>query len=180
MILIDTTYFVGNIELAERDPTNVGGKQALELYINKYEPIFMRNILGVNFYNVFINDISQPRMIELCYGKDYEIDGKWYHWQGLVDTVMTGYKVSPIAMFIYLSWKREKATLTSRAGQSIPETDNERRVNAIQEMVLVECQMASIIRGMHHFLNSYPDVYPEWDKHQINVLLLLKNNEFGF
>lgn len=183
--LITLDFFIGDINLPGRDKT--GSDQGLQRYINEYGPVFMRQLLGLDFYNLFLSEIATPRMIALRDGKEYQVDGKTKYWQGLVQVYGTGeniVRISPIAIAIYLAWNRNKATRTTNTGEAKPQTDNSVQVNAIQKMVQVENKMVEIVRSMHEYLKTDTTTgaltYPEWDYTETNYYLLKKNNEFGF
>lgn len=180
MALITPDDFIGDINLPQRDATDTPGRAALQLYIYENEPDFMRQLLGVNFYEVFKDDIAQTRMIELRDGKTYQVDSEYFYWPGLIEVIEGGKRISPIAIWIYLQWMRNKVTRTGKTGETKIASDNATQISPIQKMVQVENKMVKIIRKMHHFLDNNTTTYPEWDKEAIKPYLLVTNNEFGF
>lgn len=179
--MIDITFFFNDIDIAERDQT--GYTRALKDCITRYEPQFLIKALGYPFYKDFIDNQSAPNYQDLINGKEYTVDGKLYKWQGLIQVIGTGddeIKISPIAMYIYLQWKRIVATKSLQTGETRQLTANSTPLNAVDKMVDAENQMVTIIREMHDYLNNNTTDYPLWDKTRIDLYLLVKNNYFGF
>lgn len=179
--LITLDWFDGDANMPARDKT--GSDQGLQRYINEYEPKFMREVLGVGFYEVFKTDQADPRMQELINGVIYQVDGKDKYWQGLASETGTGVntvRLSPIADYVFYMWNKGKVTRPSNAGRVIPAVDNSTLVNPVQIMVKVWNKMVETNRSMYWFLKNNATVYPEWEYAKCNCNFFETINEFGF
>lgn len=79
-MLIDRSYFIGEINIPNTHLPQVG--ENLDWFIEKYEPKFLRILMGYDFYQAFIDGISQvtveQRWNDIVFGKD--------RWTGLIDS----------------------------------------------------------------------------------------------
>jgi hypothetical protein len=86
MALIDQSYFVGDLTIAGLDRPAV--QQRLNLFIDKYEDEFLRNLLGHPLYTAFLNGLSavtvDHKWLDLLQGKEYQYGGRTRQWRGLV------------------------------------------------------------------------------------------------
>lgn len=91
-MLIDSTYFIGDINIPNTDTEAV--QQALDFFISKYEPDLIQKALGYSFYKAFYNGITvvsptviEQRWIDLIYGVEYtDSCGNLNKWKGLIET----------------------------------------------------------------------------------------------
>lgn len=90
-MLIDRTYFEGDILIANANITNATnpvGSQ-LDWFIQKYEPEFLEKALGLSLYEALKTGYSQPtpdqKWVDLVQGKIYtDAYGKQKRWRGLI------------------------------------------------------------------------------------------------
>lgn len=182
MPLIDIKFFVGNINLPGR--SNSGTDEALNVFINKYEPIFLEKALGYTFYKWLTDAANVSAWDDLKNGKEYVVGGKTYRWQGLVVSVgeeedATFMRISPIANYVYFYWMDANKTSTGNVGENKPLTANASQQNGVEKTAFAWNEMARILRTMHHYLDNSIDTYPTWDRCDVDKYLLRFTNSFG-
>lgn len=92
MSFIDASYFVGNINIPNTGEQSVA--ERLTLFINKYEPQFLRKLLGYPLYKAFVAGMAVPppatpdqRFLNILYGTEYtDYQGRLQMWKGLIVT----------------------------------------------------------------------------------------------
>ncbi len=84
-MLIDRTYFVGDLNIPNSNLPDVG--ENLDWYIEKYENQFLEKLLGYDLYKAFRNGLVQTtveqRWNDLVFGSEYSFHGKTVRWNGL-------------------------------------------------------------------------------------------------
>lgn len=88
-MLINSTYFVGDINLPNTD--NAAVAEMLNFFIAKYEPELFQKAWGYAFYKAFYDGITAlpiaQRWIDLLYGVEYtNSNGVLSKWRGLIET----------------------------------------------------------------------------------------------
>jgi len=92
MSLIDISYFVGDLKIPNSADAAV--IERVNWYIQKYEPEFLRHLLGYPLYKAFLAALNvvppavpDQRMISILYGTEYtDLRGYLTRWRGLIDT----------------------------------------------------------------------------------------------
>lgn len=86
MALIDQTYFKGDLTIAGLDRQQV--VERLQLFIEKYEDEFLRELFGYEFYKALLNGLSQvsveQRWLDILEGKEFQYGGYTRQWRGLI------------------------------------------------------------------------------------------------
>jgi hypothetical protein len=87
-MLIDRSYFVAQINIPNTEVAESGIGALLDQFINKYEPQFLRYVLGHELYMAFRAGISTmpipQRFVDLISGVDYYDQGnQGFTWLGL-------------------------------------------------------------------------------------------------
>lgn len=93
MALINASYFNGEINIPNVDKQVGIGYPVLDLlnqFIEKYEPVFLKKVLGYAFYNDFMLGLQQStvaqRWTDLLIGKEYiMLNGQPNKWRGIVE-----------------------------------------------------------------------------------------------
>lgn len=84
--LIDQTYFQGDLTIAGLDRPSV--IERLNLFIEKYEDQFLRDLFGYSMYKALLDGLSEPsvdqRWLDILQGTEYEYSGRTRQWRGLV------------------------------------------------------------------------------------------------
>ncbi len=87
-MLIDATYFRGNINIPGTDPATL---QRLAWFIEVHEERFLKSILGLSLYNAFTEGLLEDPVdqvwSDLLYGKQFvAVNGRLYEWKGLIQS----------------------------------------------------------------------------------------------
>lgn len=86
MSLIDSTYFIGTINIPNVADTAIG--ERLTWFINKYEPELLRDVLGYELYKSFIAGLQAVTVdqiwLDLLYGSDFIFNGRTNRYRGLI------------------------------------------------------------------------------------------------
>jgi hypothetical protein len=92
MSFIDASYFVGELNIPNSGDPAV--QERITLFIQKYEPIFFRQLLGYPLYKAFVTgmNVTPPatpnvRFLNILYGCEYtSLSGYLTQWKGLIIT----------------------------------------------------------------------------------------------
>lgn len=87
-MLIDRSYFIAELNIPNTEVAESGMGALLDTFINKYEPQFLRYVLGHELYLAFRAGISMmpipQRFVDLISGVDYYDQGnQGFTWLGL-------------------------------------------------------------------------------------------------
>ena len=156
-----TTYqdFVGIIELPNTSPTLAGG-EVLAFSIAKFEPLYLKTILGYELYELFQANIGAGSGIyhTLREGGQYtDLNGDLGYWNGF-NTV--GY--NPIANFIYFKHQSEQFSNTTGVGERRADAENMSMGNPSYKMVRAWNEMVDYNLQLHDFIISNSDDYPTY------------------
>lgn len=86
-MIIDASYFFGNLEIGQLDEQSVQDK--LNLFIDQYEPEFMESVMGYASYKAFkaglLEDPIEEKWTNLLSGAEYtDINGRLQSWKGII------------------------------------------------------------------------------------------------
>jgi hypothetical protein len=92
MSFIDASYFIGELTIPNSDSLSVA--ERITWFINKYEPEFLRKLMGYPLYKAFVAGMNvvlpatpAQRFLDILYGKEYtDFQGYVQKWNGLVVT----------------------------------------------------------------------------------------------
>jgi hypothetical protein len=183
-MLITTSYFTANLDLPGRNA--VGLSENLNLYINRYEPIFLRGVLGYAMYKLLMAayDASQEeppvalpqRWADLLDGVEYDVSDITYKWDGLRNSTLL---TSPIANYIYFTFRRDTETRTGNTGENKPNAQNADSATPNRKLVFAWNDMVDQMWLMKHYLDNNTDTFPEWNVYDTDPFFFTKINEFG-
>lgn len=120
-MLIDNTYFKGDIHIAGANGSDIQSK--IDLFIDKYETEYLQLILGYDFYQLFMDGLAEntvaDRWTELLTGDTFtDCNGNTRKWYGLQqDVAATAVNRSPIAQYVFFYYSRHNATVTTASGE---------------------------------------------------------------
>lgn len=193
MSIITTSYFTANLDLPGRIQTGTG--ENLQLYIDRYEPIFLRGVLGNEIYTLlkaaYDAFVDQPpvalpqRWADLLNGVEYDVSDITYRWQGLRQTSLL---LSPIANYVYYQYRKDTETRTGNTGENKPKAQNADSISPINKLVWAWNDMVDVVgnvynlalpQTLYHFLENNTDTYPEWIDTHIDSQFFTKVNAFG-
>lgn len=148
MQLIDETYFIGELNIPNLDQENV--RQALTVFIAKYQKRFLTLLLGEDVYKDFVAGIDVEEGVE--------IESQWIELRDKLVDCDT--KESPIANYVYWFFMYNNATQTSGVGEIIANTENSMVVSPITKMVRAWNEMCDFVHGTQQWFH---DFYTEYD-----------------
>lgn len=139
MSLIDATYFKGEILVAQRSQPEV--QEALQSFIDKYEPKILNVLMGASFYALFKAGLLED-----------PIDDRWISLRDGTDLKQI------IANYVYFWYIRNQATQTVGVGEVKPSTDNAILTSATDKTVRAWNEMVDMCRDF----TLDTTIYPEW------------------
>lgn len=171
-MLIDKTYFIGEINIAQLSQPAV--QAALTLFIEKREPEYLEKALGYEFYQLFTAGITaeEQRYEDLRDGAEYNnSDGHLKKWKGLITTD----KRSPIANYIYYWHMRDNVTFTAGTGEKEGKSDNAGNASPAIKMIRAWNEMVDWTIALYDYLLYKKDedgelIYPEFDIDQVTPI----------
>lgn len=178
MNLIDRTYFIGEINIANTEKTYV--QERIDLFITKYQAELLENILGIELYDAFMAgllvDPLADKWKDLRDGKSYtDLYGVRRKWVGFANTE----KRSPIANYVYYRYKRDDSSITLSMGEAIPKAENATTTDSATKQARAWNEMVDWIILMDNFLGTYPDTYPEYTNAIMPVNFIRYINSFN-
>lgn len=153
--LIDPSFFIRDIKIPNVYAPAVAAN--VQQFIDKYEPECLRNILGYDFYQLFLTENGSQRMMDLLGGKG--------EWMGLVNVPA---KDSLIAYYVYYFFEEAMATQSTGVATSITKDESAMNVSPADKMIAAWNQFSYRTTAMYKFLTGTKDVdgyrvYPELD-----------------
>lgn len=172
MPLIDSSYFVGEVNIPNTGNANVS--ERLTFFITKYEEELLRAVLGNALYAAFragiavAEDAIDQKWKDLRDGKDYNDAGQISrYWIGLRKAST---KQSLIANYTYYWWLRDKSSQTTEVGETDTNTDGAKKVSPGVKMARAWNEMVGWVGDLICFLDNNRDAYPEWLKADRNKI----------
>lgn len=161
MPIIDLTYFIGDINIAQLGQAAV--QEKVGAYIDKYEAIFLRRLLGYSLSKQFLEGLQAPtveqKWLDLRDGAEYTgKDGHLKKWTGFTDK-----SASSIANYVYFEYTRSEARFLVGSGAITPKTENAVRVSPIDLQVFAWNEMVRLNYELYAFLKAKEDVYGPYD-----------------
>jgi uncharacterized protein YggL (DUF469 family) len=170
MSLIDQTYFVGTLSIANTD--NVAILERLQYFIDKYEPELLQDIFGYELYKLLAAELQaeeddslssySTRFERLVNGCEYDgMDGRLKKWNGLF-FMLDSVPCSLIANYVYWHWLKDQSTQTVGLGEAATQAQNAVLVSPMIKMNRVWNEMSRTTQELCYFLQSNRNDYPEW------------------
>jgi hypothetical protein len=159
MSLIDETYFIGELNLPGLNDDDT--VERLQLFIDKYEAKFLKELLGYELYKAFLTGVDtrpvDDKWAALKSGSDYVRNGRTYRWEGLVQS-----DTSMIANYVYYYWMRNEVSQTTGIGEVITKSENSTRISPSAKMTRAWNEMVNQVWGAVSFLDTNVSNYPDW------------------
>jgi hypothetical protein len=183
--IIDTTFFFGRINVAQKSDATVSNN--LQALINELEPEVLTSLLGYELYKDYKAGISvgspDAKWLAIRDGVEYtnrrEVLSKW---KGLRYTEGTTNK-SLIANYVYWYWQQNQFSHTTGTGEKLAANQNAISVSPARKMVSAWNEMVCMNFDLVEFLLSDDVNYPQFQDHYSRSLswdcLLVKQNIFG-
>lgn len=169
MSLIDYTYFTGEYliqNVSGTNPTVTANKALLDKFIAKYEPIYLKLLLGDTLYDQLIAGLAVTPTPDV----------KWTALKAeLVDTTA---KTSPIVAYVWNRYWKDQETKSTAMGQSISNKENGFIVSSNQKLVSSwnEAMFEAVTFLEWLTLAAQKTTYPDQDPDFDNIYM---TNNFG-
>lgn len=156
--IIDVTYFEGgDNNIAQLSQLAV--QEKLGIYISKYEPVYLDNVLGYSLYKAFaaglLEDPIDPKWIALRDGAEYtDRSGQLTKWTGFTDK-----SDSPIASYVYYQYVRSEGKYLTGTGAVVPNNENAQHVSPIELQAQAFNAMTYKNRELADFIMANPGDY---------------------
>jgi hypothetical protein len=167
-MIIDRTYFVGDLNIPNVGTPAIG--ELVDWFIAKYEPLFLRNVLGYELSKAFLAGLNEymvdQKWTDLLEGVEYtDTQSKVRTWQGIVAEYpsLIGNQ-SPIANYVYYWFVQNNHSQTAAMGEVKSQNENAAAYNPGQKMVRAWNEMSKWIVELADYLNAKKDIYTEWEK----------------
>lgn len=157
MSLIDDTYFIGEITIAQLSEQSVADN--LQIFIDKYEPLFLQEALGYGFAKLMLDNPTEQRFVDLISGSEYTYNNVLRMWYGLANTDKM---YCPIAQYIFYKYVRSQFEQQVGIGTMIPKAENATVVAPTYTLIKAWNDMVGYLHNMHCYLKSNEDIYPEY------------------
>ena len=131
----------------------------LQAFIAKYEPQFVKAILGQELYDLYIEGIDAETAIyeSIRDGGTYDdVYGVVQKWEGFTAGM------NPIANYIYWYYQKSNASSTTGVGETNASVENGTRTSPNQKMVEAWSEMVDMNRKLHGYLYANREDYPTW------------------
>lgn len=154
-MLIDLTYFVGQITIPDRSSVVV--QESLNQLIKIKEPEFLRSVLGVKMYNDLLENQTDQKYIDLLRGVDFTYKRREEHFSGLAnpDTL-----TSAIARYVYCAWQENEWSTTFGSGEARSIGENSTQYNPLNKMLKAHNDNVTELHLMLDFIDSKKEDYP--------------------
>lgn len=145
MTILKPSDFNGG-EQAIADLSNEGARQNLQVFIDEYEIVFLRELLGLSLANEFYAGLQED-----------PIDQKWIDLRDTTDIK------SMLKCYVYYWFIRNKITLTTGTGEVKPANENSYVTSAGEKLTRAWNKMSRNARLFDLSLTDYPTYYrPYW------------------
>jgi len=163
-ILTPNSFNGGEQNIA--DISNDGVQENLQVFIDKYEVRFLKELLGVSLANEFIAGLAVD-----------PIEQKWIDLRDDTDLK------EMLKCYVFYWYINYQITLTSGTGEVKPSNENSNVASAYPKMVLSWNEMVKMIRLFDLSTETYPDyLRPYWRRYdrwfegcEINEIFYYKN-----
>ena len=178
MSLINSTYFEKRL-LALPGLSDTWTREQLIDYISEFEDKYLDEMLGVKLKNQFLTGLEAATpdqiWIDLRDGKEYDISGITYRWQGFLNDK----KLSPIANYIFCNMTTDNQFMNTGIGEARSTAENATIITPQYRISVVWSEMAKLNCDLANFLTEFESDYPDWN-FSYNTSLMKLDNVLGF
>ena len=164
MSLIDSTYFVNEINLPE------GTYNTIQAHIDRYEREILIQLLGYDLYKLiaaYDAGASEQRIIDIVEGKEYREGDYMVKWNGLINDEL----VSILSYYVFIKYLENNTASFVNTAVVVPGAENgevlspagliQRASGLLSELAGYPGQ--SIYTGsLYNFMVAHQSDYPEW------------------
>lgn len=172
MSLIDQTYFVADLQIANVDNDSI--LQRLQFFIDKYEAEFLKNVFGYELYSLLFVELEakedddsyvySTRFENIINGIEYTgTDNRLHKWRGLTFQNEEGnVKQSCIANYVYWHFVKDQNSQSVGLGEVKAQAQNALNVSPAVKMARAWNEMSTMLSELYYFLDANRETYPEW------------------
>lgn len=153
-MLIDLTYFSGEILIAQRSQLEV--QEDLSKLIAKYEKKVLTDLFGKDMYTAFIAGIEEPSPLPKWTNLKNGVAGEW---MGLTNAD----KLSLIANYVYFFYMRKENLQTVGIGTVETKADNAHKSSPVEKYVRAWNEMVDWICELHAYILANASEYPDYE-----------------
>ena len=184
MILIDRTYFVGELSLPNIPATTGGGASGgvamalqtvgennLDVFVDKYVIDYLIRLLGKELAQAFLEEIEKPTPDQI-----------WTDLKSQLLIKFGSYNRSPLANYVYFMVSRDAVTKTTTGGEADPEFDFAKNVSNNNKLIKAWNDMADMTIPIKRWICEYADDYKDFMgcSSGRNICSIIQRiNEFG-
>lgn len=143
---------------------------ALQKYINKYEPIILTRVLTYQLYKEFNTGISaetpDEKWTNLLNGAEYTYENELKYFEGVKIVIVN---------YVYFKYIKEQSQSNSGVGIKKVTTENSTDTDATFKQVFSYNEMVDINEQLKEFMSVNDNVYDNYKYTEIN-----KVNEYNF
>lgn len=170
MPLIDTTYFFGDLSIAQI--TNEAVETSVQLLIKQREPELLIDLFGYELYKNYLAGVAtEQKYKDVRDGKEYTTRaGKLAKWRGLKNSTLSQ---SLIANYVYYWYLRDQASVTTGTGEKTAKAQNASNASPRVKMARAWNQMVKWNWELVEFLlsNDYPEFISHYGSCELENLL---------
>jgi len=173
MATITAASFIGEILIPNISGSGIAEQAnlaALGYFIEKYEPLFLRALLGSDLYDAYAAGIAIPSP-----------ETKWTALKGKiyvsVGTSPNDYYLSPAADYIYFYYRRDQISTTLSNAEVQSKQENATVISPYEKMVSAWNSMSASVDLIREWIEDNISDYPEYLTAEKGVLTTI--NTFG-
>jgi hypothetical protein len=161
MVLIDGTYFTGELSLPNLPTLDAGGasdgvalalqtvgENNLDVFVDKYVREYLVLLFGGELTGVFLDEMEKSTP-----------DGIWLDLKDQLLMEFGSYKRSPLANYVYYRVMRDACTKTTQAGEADPDFDNAENVGNGRKLMKAWNDMADMTVEVHKWFCHHAGDY---------------------
>jgi hypothetical protein len=161
MILIDDTYFIGELRLPNL-PFNGAvsgvslavqtvGESNLDVFVDKYVTDYLVRLFGREFALRFLEEIGKPQPGQI--------------WIDVRDQLLQrygSYRASPLANYVYFMVNRDAVTKTTQAGEADPDFDYAENVSNRRKFARAWNEMVGMTVSVYEWFCEHAETYLDY------------------
>ena len=171
-LLIDHTYFKGDLQIANTDSDSI--LQRLQFFITKYGAEFLKNVFGYELYSLLLLELEAKeadnsyvyptRFDNIINGVEYTgTDNLLHKWRGLIfQDDNESVKQSCIANYVYWHFIKDQNSQSVGLGEVKAQAQNALNVSPAVKMARAWNEMSTMLSELYYFLDTNRETYPEW------------------
>ena len=162
-MIIDYSYFIRELNIPQLSQPSVN--EALDLFIEKYEAKFLKEVFGIELAELIQVYLATPegqpieeRIKSIVDGVEFLYEGKMQVWGGLRNES----KITPLANFVFYWYLTDGISFLSQSGEAGMSSENSFKVSSDARLVFVWNEMIELMGSLYKLLENgdYPEYIP--------------------